>query len=101
MLPFLINAIGELLKVAFIPLVIAMLVTIPAKPLLNLLPIPEETKQPLLRVMRVISFAATGLVLLAFVFLCLALGQASKDAYVPPPEVYEAPLPAPASDPPN
>lgn len=78
MLAFLLNAIGELLKIAFIPLVIAMLVTIPAKPLLNLLPIPEETRQPLLRVMRVIGLVATGLVLLAFVFLFGALHMASK-----------------------
>ena len=80
MLTFLLNAIGELLKVAFIPLVIAVLVTIPAKPLLQRLPIPDETRQPLLRLIRVVGLVATGLVVLAFVFLFGALQMDARQA---------------------
>lgn len=74
----LLNIIAAILKVAWLPAMIAMLVAIPAKPVLNMLPIPDEARQPLLRIIRIAGFIGTGLVLLAFVLLFGSLHMASK-----------------------
>ena len=76
----LLNVIAEIMKVAWIPAMVVMLVSIPAKPLLNMLNLPEEPRQRLLRFFVYASYVSTTLVLLGFVLLFGSLWMAGKQA---------------------
>lgn len=76
----LLNTIGAILKVAWMPSVVTMLVSIPARPVINMLQMPEEPKQRLLRFFLYATWISTTLVLLAFVLLFGSLWLAGKQA---------------------
>ena len=75
------DVIAEIMKVAFIPAMIVMLVSIPAKPVINMLKLPEEPRQRLLRFFVYASYVSTALVLLGFVLLFGSLWMAGKQAH--------------------
>lgn len=83
LLETLLTAIGALLKVAFIPVVILMLISVVAKPAMRFLPMREEVREPLLGFFRIVGVISTALVLLAFVFLFAGLWLASRQASTP------------------
>ena len=76
----LLNIIAEILKVAWLPAIIAMLLSIFAKPVVNAFNLPEEPKQKLLGIIRIAGWIGTALVLLAFVLLFGGLWLAGKQA---------------------
>ena len=80
LLTALLNVIGEIMKIAFIPAMVVMLVSIPAKPVINRLKLSDEPKQRLLRFFVYASYVSTALVLLGFVLLFGSLWMAGKQA---------------------
>jgi len=76
--------IGEILKLFWFPMIVVMLISVFATPVLRHLPIRDELRQPLQRIFRIAAYASTALVLLAFVFLFGSLWLVGQHNPSPP-----------------
>lgn len=80
----LLNLIGALLRFAWLPTIVVMLVSFIAMPALRYLPIREELRAPAQRFFRIAAIVSTALVLLAFVFLFGSLWLIGQQNPAPP-----------------
>lgn len=79
----LLRFLAEILKLLWLPTIIAMLISVVATPALRHLPIRDELRQPLQRFFRIARVVSTVLVLFAFAMLFGGLWLTTRELAPP------------------